>query len=494
MSKRKSRCWRRNIIVFICIFILSLPSLGFTLKMTPNSLPSKTDVNSVVLLLLGFVFWAMMAYLMGSMAIVNGPNITDDFCFAWVGKEYGILGGAYQYYLGWSGRYFGNVILHLNPLIFSPDFGYFTWATFMIMGLSLANTLYLAKNIFQKPWWTPTVLWSALVFQAIGWYTLPGLYEWYFWFSGLFYPLSFQLVILFFNLYYFEKARWIRFFVLPLVLFLLIGSSEITMIFFSAVFGCLQLYRVIKNRRIEPELWILGLVWLLGLAMVMLAPGNAIRATKHIALVDGLFDAAKNALHQFYLFLKEPLFWLMNLWILLFGTGRKQDSPISWSLFFGIFGILTLGYYLSFLPISLALDETGIPNRTLSLLFMYLLMGSAFLSFILHQKLHGSIPAKAQFPVQLLIMILILPNMHFSKSAHLMATEISSGTAVQFAKEQKARFTSLQENKLDSVEIPAIQTKSAFLFNEEISTDSSHLWCKCIAKYYGKKQVRLKNN
>lgn len=462
--------------------------------MMPNSITPKTDVKSYILLLLGLVFWGMMAYLMGSMAIANGPNITDDFCFAWVGKEYGIFGGAYQYYIGWSGRFFSNVILHLNPLIFSPDFGYFKWGTWIVMALSLANTLYLSKNIFQKPWWNPSVLWSALIFQAIGWYTIPGFYEWYFWFSGLFYPLSFQLVILFFNLYYFEKAKWIRFFILPLVLFLLIGSSEITMIFFSAVFGCLQLYRVIQNRRIEPELWILGIVWVIALALVILAPGNAIRATKHIALLDGLVEAAKNAIHQFYLFLKEPLFWLMNIWILLFGTGKKQGYPVSWPLFLGLFGILVLGYYLSFLPISLALDETGIPNRTLSLLFMYLLMGSSFLSFVLHQKLAWSLPSKAHFPVQLIIMFMILPNMHFSKSAHLMATEISSGTALQFAKEQKARFWALQENKDELVEIPAIKTKSAFLFNEEISTDSSHLWCKCIAKYYDKKHVRLKNN
>lgn len=459
-----------------------------------KTMPPQSNIKPLVLLLLGFFFWGMMAYLMGSMAIANGPNITDDFCFAWVGKEYGVFGGAYQYYIGWSGRYFGNVMLHLNPLIFSPDFGYFKWGTWIVMGLGLANALFLFKNIFQKPWWNATVIWSALVFQAIGWYTIPGFYEWYFWFSGLFYALSFQLVILFFNLYYFEKGVWIRYFILPLVLFLLIGSSEITMIFFSAVFGCIQLYRIIKNKRIEAELWVLGIVGVLGLAIVFLAPGNAIRATKHIALVDGLLEAAKSAIHQLYLFLKEPLFWLMNVWILLFGTGKKQAYTLSWPLFFGILGILTLGYYLSFLPISLALDETGIPNRTLSLLFMYLLLGSSYLSFVLHQKLTWSIPEKAQFRVQLLIMLLILPNMHFSKSAHLMATEISSGTAFQFAKEQKARFEALQHNPADQVEMPAIQTKSAFLFNEEISTDSSHLWCKCIAKYYGKKQVRLKNN
>lgn len=459
-----------------------------------KTMPPQSNIKPLVLLLLGFFFWGMMAYLMGSMAIANGPNITDDFCFAWVGKEYGVFGGAYQYYIGWSGRYFGNVMLHLNPLIFSPDFGYFKWGTWIVMGLGLANALFLFKNIFQKPWWNATVIWSALVFQAISWYTIPGFYEWYFWFSGLFYALSFQLVILFFNLYYFEKGVWIRYFILPLVLFLLIGSSEITMIFFSAVFGCIQLYRVIKNKRIEAELWVLGIVGVLGLAIVFLAPGNAIRATKHIALVEGLIEAAKSAIHQLFLFLKEPLFWLMNAWILLFGTGKKQAYPLSWPLFFGILGILSLGYYLSFLPISLALDETGIPNRTLSLLFMYLLLGSSFLSFVLHQKLSWSIPEKAKFPVQLLIMLLILPNMHFSKSARQMATEISSGTAFQFAKEQKARFEALQHNPADKVEIPAIQTKSAFLFNEEISTDSSHLWCKCIAKYYGKKQVRLKNN
>ncbi|MHA8087451.1 DUF6056 family protein [Aquirufa sp. Wall-65K1] len=455
---------------------------------------SKARIKSLTLLSLGFIFWGMMVYLMGTMALANGPNITDDFCFAWVGKEYGVFGGAYQYYIGWSGRYFGNIMLHLNPLIFSPDFGYFKWGTWLLMVLGLANALYLFKNIYQQSWHSSKVLWSALVFQAIGWYTIPGFYEWYFWFSGLFYPLSFQVVILFFNLYYFEKAKVIRFFLLPLVLFFLIGSSEITMIFFSTVFGCLQLYRLIKIKKIEPELWLLGIVWVIGLALVILAPGNAIRATKHIALIDGLVEAAKSAGKQLILFSKEPLFWLMNLWIILFGTGQKKASVISWASFLGLMGIFALGYYLSFLPISLALDESGIPNRTLSLLFMYLLMASGYSSFILHQKIAWTLPEKFKFPVQVLIMLLILPNMHYSKSARLMAAEISSGTAFQFAKEQKARFDAIQQTTEAQVEIPAIQTKSAFLFNEEISSDSSHLWCKCIAKYYGKKQVRLKNN
>ncbi|RXK48246.1 DUF6056 family protein [Aquirufa rosea] len=451
-------------------------------------------MKQTVLLFLALVFWGMMAYLMGTMALANGPNITDDFCFAWVGKEYGILGGAYQYYIGWSGRYFGNVILHLNPLIFSPDFSYFKWGTWFILILGLANALYLFKNLFQKSIWHPQVIWAALLFQAIGWYTIPGFYEWYFWFSGLFYPLSFQLVILFFNLYYYATSRWVRTIILPLVLFFLIGSSEVTMIFFSAVFGCLQLYQIIKNRKIEPELWLLGTVWVIGIAIVILAPGNTVRATKHVALMVGIWDAALKACQQFYLFLKEPLFWLANGWILLFGTGNKQLKPYSWSIIIGIAGIIVLGYYLSFLPISLALDETGIPKRTLSLLFMYLFMGTGYLSYLIHQQINVSIPIKAQFPVQIAIMLLILPNMHFSKSARLMADEISSGTAFQFAKEQKARFLLLQKPTPEGVELPAILTKSAFLFGEEISTDSSHLWCKCIARYYDKKFIRLKNN
>ncbi|MEN9386325.1 MAG: hypothetical protein RLZZ185_1066, partial [Bacteroidota bacterium] len=83
--------------------------------------------------LASFSAWAFIVGLMVIIARYNVPSIVDDFCFAWVSKQYGIFSGAYYYYMGWSGRYFGNLLMHSTPLYFSSNFAFLQLNTYFLL-------------------------------------------------------------------------------------------------------------------------------------------------------------------------------------------------------------------------------------------------------------------------------------------------------------------------------------------------------------------------
>ncbi len=104
---------------------------------------------SKIPLFLSLLVWGFMAFLLISLSFYNQPSITDDFCFGWMGKEYGIFLGAYHYYAGWSGRYFADLLLHFNPLVFSASFQHFKWGTMGLIVIGFANGYYFFKNALK---------------------------------------------------------------------------------------------------------------------------------------------------------------------------------------------------------------------------------------------------------------------------------------------------------------------------------------------------------
>ena len=104
-----------------------------------------------VMFLACFGCWATMVFMMLYLAQFNTPNLVDDFCFAWVSKEFGVLPGAYYYYMGWSGRYFGNILMHLTPLFFSSSFTFSGVNTYLLLALGFVTNLYLVRRMTDLP-------------------------------------------------------------------------------------------------------------------------------------------------------------------------------------------------------------------------------------------------------------------------------------------------------------------------------------------------------
>lgn len=432
--------------------------------------------------------WALIVFYMLDMARFNIPNVVDDFCFGWVSKQYGVFSGAYYYYMGWSGRYFGNVLMHASPLYFSQDFEYLTFYTYFLIAVGFATSFYSIKRI--SAWkWDDYRLWTGVfLFQAAALYSVPGLYQWFYWFSGIYYYISFQIVLLVILGYFVYPPSLVRNVVLMGLVFCLVGSSEVSMLMFSGVFWGYQLWIWRFKGPIKSDLYGLFAVWLVGFLLVMLSPGNQVRAVTNVNMADGthiLWANIKDLMRQFFTspFIAAFLAWVW--WGFPLPASEIRMKPINLI----VLTILFIGSLIvSFIPLSFALGEVHIPARILGLFLMFLMVFAAFLLMQIKQY----VPAGQSTIMGIFVFACMGLGIYQSENLRIMRRDISSGQAEAFATENKIRFNQIRHSTADSVVVAPLKVKSELFFTEELSSDPKHLWCKCVANYYGKKAVNRK--
>ncbi len=445
---------------------------------------------SKIPLFLSLLVWGFMAFLLISLSFYNQPSITDDFCFGWMGREYGIFLGAYHYYAGWSGRYFADLILHFNPLVFSTSFEHFKWGTIALIVIGFANGYYFLKNVFQIPHNNPNLWILSLVSQAVCWYTIPGLFQLFYWFSGHYYYLSFHLVLLFVNVYFYCSKPILRVTLLSCIIFCLIGSSEISMIMFSGIFWPFQLYTAWKQKKIKLETILFFIIWGISIGLVLLSPGNKVRAPKHIDYIKGLTESMLNFGMLIKIYVKSPLIWVFNLLLFFTIDKPKKQYLLSFKEIIGLLLLFLTSYFLAFVPMALALGEDFIPDRIQSLILMYLIFGFGYLIVWIKYKVGYLNPSNLAIS-QILLLVVFITLLLFNQNSKQFYDEWRFDKAKKYANENAHRFDMILKSSNQQVTIPPIENKNTLFFMEELSTDPKHLWCKCIANYYGKADIHL---
>ena len=400
----------------------------------------------LVMLVACFSCWFVMVGMMLYIAQFNTPNLVDDFCFAWVSKEYGVLPGAYYYYMGWSGRFFGDILKHMTSVLFC--------SSFIFSGLNRCFLLFFG----------------------------------FYWFSGIYYYASLQLVLLFFVVYFFEKESRLRTWILSIMLFCLMGSSEISMLLFSGVFWGYQLWKWRFKGPIESELYLFFAIWLVGFLLVMLAPGNQVRAVTNVNLGDGIHILLSNVKELIKQFFSSPFMWACFLWVLFVLELPKSYARMSIVDMFLVTALFFFSIIVSFIPLSFALGEVHIPERIISLFLLFMLMFTCFIVLQL-KSVWGGLHLNR---ISVLVLVFIGLGIYKSKNFSLLSHEISTGSAEAYTQEYRARFEQIRLSKSDSVEVAPLKNHSALFFTEDLSQDPKHLWCKCVANYYGKKAVNRK--
>ena len=440
-----------------------------------------------LLLLASFGAWGLIVFYMLAIAQVNVPSIVDDFCFAWMSKEFGIFTGAYYYYMGWSGRYFGNVLMHMSPLYFSGDFTFLQISTYFLIFFGLLSNIYVFRRLSQWPL-SDYRLWAGVfLFQATVFYSIPGLYQWFFWFTGIYYYLSFQLILLFFVVYFTLPESRNRSILLAILLFCLMGCSEVSMLMFSGIFWGYQVWIWRFKGPIKKDLYLVFTFWALGFLAVMLSPGNQVRAATNVSMADGIQIFVTHIKLLAYQFFSSPIIWAFLAWV-WWGFPTKSVGQMNMTNLL-VISILFFGSILvSFIPLSFALGEPQIPARIMSLFLLFLVAYCSFI--IIHLKQFVS--SKFEPVAFVLVFLLIIFGIKKSDNFQLLRSEYHSGRIQAYATESKIRFEHIRLAQTDSVSVDPIRIQSNFFFNEEFSKDPKHLWCKCVANYYGKKAVNLK--
>jgi hypothetical protein len=266
------------------------------------------------------------------------------------------------------------------------------------------------------------------------------------------------------------------------------GSSEISMLIFSGVFWGYQLWKWRFKGPLNAELYLLFAIWLIGFLLMILSPVNQVRAVTNVPLADGIHILLANVKELIEQFFSSPFMWACMLWVLFVLELPKSYLRMSILDMIVLTALFFVSIIVSFIPLSFALGEVHIPERIISLFLLFMLFYMCFIVLQL-KSVWGGLHLNR---ISLLVLVFIGLGVYKSKNFSLLFHEISSGSAERYTKEYRARFEQIRLAKTDKVVVAPLKNHSALFFTEDLSTDPKHLWCKCVANYYGKKSVNRK--
>ena len=210
---------------------------------------------------------------------------SDDFCMASGINDHGLVRHLWNHYFEWSGRYSGNALYALYPLIFGLFESYQYIPLLVVLALYLATAFFLS-TLFRTGFFARPVLLASLCFVCVYVLGMISPASSLYWMAG---ALSYQTANVLFLV---TLALMIRIaqrqanassysvllVVLLVVIAMAIGANETSMLALTAVslLGCMVHLRSGWSI-LKPWLLIL-LVALMCFSIVYFSPGNAIRA------------------------------------------------------------------------------------------------------------------------------------------------------------------------------------------------------------------------
>ncbi len=419
---------------------------------------------------------------------------TDDFGPMNHMNELGYFGTVWYYYTHWLGRYTAFATISAYPLIFKSFIGYK-----ILPGLMLTTVIFsfwkLGRSLFEE---RQHALIFAISLLGIYFYKMPNLAECIYWWNGSIpYQLSNVLMI-------FLLMRLIRNFQTGLALnsllvVLIIGCNETSMAVLVLLLGFLNLVNWLPERKIHRQLIVLSLVSLLAAAVVILAPGNAVRGS-HFANAHQLMPSVKNSLGEFLRYLNQwllftPLIPLSILCLgLLPGLNQLPDrifrAPLWMTLGFWIF-LLMFTYFPAYYSMG-----NRPPARTVNITWFIFLAGWFYHLFRLHRE-HGL--SFRLHPVIRICMVLMCVFMVRLPNNVLTAwNDLRSGEAAQYSRELENRYRLVKNATGDTCVIPALKAQPESIMQQDLFKENALEVEKQVnhgfAVYFKKKYVIVKDS
>lgn len=464
--------------------------------------PIFQDLFNVGLLTVGLV--PLLA-----LAFYNHPSPVDDYCYIDTVFKYGYFEAMNYYYTGWTGRYFGILLNHSNPLIIKWSGGFKLLSFLLISGL--AGSFYLLIRELLPKWnrlgivgLTGGILFLFVlkimsVVEAFYWmaafvtYTVPNILtlywlvvmiRWYQLPNGTLQKLT---------------AIWAGFLV-----FAVIGCSEtnltIMVLLVAGWFG----YQLVIHRK-----WDWFSVFLVGVAAIscyifFTSPGNAQRLGGNpegrnftLSTLQSLKLLVKLGFDWVF---RTPLLVFTILWIAVLpklieaeGNNNRYFSVPLWASALAYLGVLFVQIFPSYYGIGIEPAP-----RVINSVYLYFLLGWFYNVAVLVQWLHKTNSLGAQkwyLPpsIKAVLAMLILVSALFSQNLRMVYGDWLRGRASAYDIELKERYAYIEKTPGDTVYVAALKSKPKSLLMDDANVDPKHWWSKCMGGYFGKKAVVLKN-
>ena len=446
------------------------------------------------------------------LSLYNHPSAADDYCFADTAVRYGFWSAQNYYYNGWTGRYFSNMLVHANPLVWGWYDGFrlipvlavtalvsalFTLVSELLRGESLKNRLLTTGVLFFL-----IVLALQSVVEAFFWTAAIATYT---------VPTVLTIYLLAVMLRWYRKPagpnKWLTVVWAGFLVFASIGSGETNLILLLLLLLAIAGYRLLFQRTFDPFLVFLVVVALASSWLLFRAPGNAVRmgGNPHSG------ELVKSMGSSFGWLAKSVGGWLIKtpiipLSLLYWPIARRITQPGAPNArLFALPAPLLTIVYVGLLAATIFPSYYGIGlppfARTMNVLFVFFTLGWFFVLTVWAGRNRSSSietasrvstfsTTQVKTPLLVVTALWLAGSIAFSTSLNQLYTDLLGGRAAVYNKEMNERHRLLQQSG-DTLRLAPISVYPPSLFVEDIKLDRTHWWNRCQSGYYNHKVIIL---
>lgn len=434
----------------------------------------------------------------------------DDFCYGWKLKAGTFWGNVKGEYLGWKGRYTAIVLTvayhKAGPMLVTYQFALLAFLTTLFVALYVFTWSFLEGRASRLQ-----VLLLTLALGALYLGTMPLVPATLYWIDGAFQYQSgaiFTLLSLaaLLALYRSGSAWWAL--AACLCIFLAVGATEIAMLTVTAVAGVMAFNRFVIAGR-DRLLWTaVVVVTMISSALLLLAPGNYVRAQYSLPEARQFWYAFSHA--WFYGgqtiagWFASPALWLATACFIPVALrlthlkGVRGDA--SWARLALTGGLLLGLVWLYFFAMWWSVARNP-PGRMFNLIYLLFLAG--WFSFVLEcvavMARRTIVFVDEVFPAPLrtanLIFIALFCGFLLLQGQGASAILDLAGRAPAFDRVMQDRYAmidaALRESGRGRVDLvlPRVVFRPRVLMYSDIQLDRDDWRNSCYARYFGLKSV-----
>lgn len=427
----------------------------------------------------------------------------DDWYMASFILEKGFWKANVDFYFGITGRYFSSALLIVNPIHIS-FWAFKCYCAALVLGLVVSARWAIGAWFVEAAsgWrWMLTVFVLVLFFWG-----MPSPAQGLYWGTGsMGYTLPCVLAFCLAAVLRREclDSAWrpsaARCVGLCLLALAIVGSTEVAMALLLAHVVALNVLFLWRHRKISRPLFLLLVVTLLGVLVVVLAPGNANRQTwyaneVHHKLVPALLMAAKLAVRQAGVWLVfVPVFLFSLVMLMAWPQAMRPSVKVAWELVLVavvlMAGTLLGGFFLGTWSMGAVVPLRAVNLQLLFFLVDWVILLAGIVGLLRSDWLPAGSPG-AVFQVCALLIFLggVAGVDNNIKTAWV---DLLGGGASRFDHENAQRHAAIRSSPTPDVVVPALKARPKTLFFNDLTTDPTNWRNTGCASFFRKHSVTL---
>lgn len=443
-----------------------------------------------------------------ALSFYNHPSPVDDYCYIDTVFKYGYFEAMNFYYTGWTGRYFGILLNHSNPLVVKWAGGFKLLSFLLVLGLT-GSLFALCKELFAKwnRWGILGITGGIMLLFLLKIMSIVEAFYWMAAFVTYTVPNILTLYWLTVMIRMYQQPNGMRQKLTAIfagfLVFAVIGCSEtnltIMVLLVAGWFG----YQLVIRRKWDNLAFFMVIIAVFSCYIFFTSPGNILRMNGNpegrnftLSTIQSLKKLTQLSIDWVF---RTPLLVFSILWIAV--LPRLFDKYTTAIPYFRVPIWIVILTYLGILFVQIFPSYYGIgiepAPRVINSIYFYFLLGwfytlSAVLYWLYRNQIFGAQHWYLPPSIKAVLALLILVSTLFSSNLRMVYGDWLRGRAATYDQELKARYAYIESTPGDTVYVAPLKSKPQSIYLDDANPNPKHLWSRCMGGYFGKKAVVLK--